>query len=317
MANVLPHTAEEPVIVGAAAARLLLDRGDGDAALLYLALLCHHGTRPPRSLAGELRWPPERLEAAERTLQGLKLIVTDPAADASASAEEPVLDSDAAPVYQQTDVADWLENSEDFRGLVDQTERLLGKKLSTQDLERLLRLYDHARLPADVILLLVNHCMERAERRYGEGRRPFLYQIEKEGYTWARRGVDSQAAANDYLKRYALRRQAFSAYMRELRLGDRLPVPSEEKFMASWQEMGFPPEAVALAYDKTVLRMQKFQWGYCNGILRRWHKAGLHTVEEIEEGDRLGGARRQSGGSSVSITEEEMRRYVQEQNRRP
>ena len=52
MANVLIHTADEGVTISARAAKRLLEKGDGDAALLYLALLRHHGTVMPRSLAG-------------------------------------------------------------------------------------------------------------------------------------------------------------------------------------------------------------------------------------------------------------------------
>ena len=44
--------------------------------------------------------------------------------------------------------------------------------------------------------------------------------------------------------------------------------------------------AAALAYEKTVLKCHEFKWSYCNGILRRWHEAGLHTVDEIEAGDK-------------------------------
>ena len=50
--------------------------------------------------------------------------------------------------------------------------------------------------------------------------------------------------------------------------------------------MGFGPEAVALAYDKTVLKCHELKWAYCNGILKKWNEAGLHTVEEIQAGDR-------------------------------
>lgn len=64
----------------------------------------------------------------------------------------------------------------------------------------LLGLNDYLGLPADVIFLLVNHCVERVTRKYGEGRRPTLRQIEKEGYAWARRGIDTQRAAVEYLK---------------------------------------------------------------------------------------------------------------------
>ena len=69
MANVLVHRAEDGVNISARAAKRLLEKGDGDAALLYLALLRHHGTVAPRSLAGELRWERSRIEAAEETLR--------------------------------------------------------------------------------------------------------------------------------------------------------------------------------------------------------------------------------------------------------
>jgi len=279
MAGVLVHHAEENVTVPAQAAKRLLEKGDGDAALLYLALLRHHGNVPPRSLAGELRWERSRIEAAEATLRALGLV---------APAEEtvPPEPADETPVYQRDDIARRLETSGEFRSLTAEVERKLGKKLTTPDLGVLLGLYDYLGLPADVIYLLVCHCAQRIQRKYGPGRRPTLRQIEKEAYAWARMGIDTQQEAAEYLKRYAQRQETLPGYMRALGLGDRLPVASEEKYLAAWQEMGFPPEAVALAYDKTVLKCHELKWPYCNGILKRWHEAGLHTVEEIEAGDR-------------------------------
>ena len=150
----------------------------------------------------------------------------------------------------------------------------------------LLGLTDYLGLPADVIYLLVGHCMERIARKYGEGRRPTLRQIEKEGYAWARMGVDTQKAAVEYLKKYTERQGAIPQYMRALGLGDRLPVASEEKYLNAWQEMGFPPETVALACDKTVLKCHELKWPYCNGILKRWHESGLHTPEEVQRADK-------------------------------
>lgn len=281
MASVLVHTAEENVTLSAQAAKKLLERGDGDAALLYLALLRHHGTVQPRSLAGELRWERGRIEAAEETLRQLGLVISS--APEKAAVLEP---ADERPVYQRSDIMERLESSGEFRGLVSEVEKKLGKKLTTPDVGTLLGLNDYLGLPADVIYLLVCHCAERVARKYGEGRRPTLRQIEKEGYTWARMGVDTQKAATEYLKNYAEKQATVPRYMRALGLGDRLPVASEEKYLTAWQEMGFPPESVALAYDKTVLKCHELKWPYCNGILKRWHAAGLHTPEEIEAGDR-------------------------------
>ena len=310
MASVLVHTADENVTLSARAARLLLEKGDGDAALLYLALLRHHGTVPPRSLAGELRWERSRIEAAEETLRQLGLIASDGPEKAA-----PLEPADERPAYQRSDIMERLEDSGEFRGLVAEVEKKLGKKLTTPDVGVLLGLNDYLGLPADVIYLLVCHCDERIRRRYGEGRRPTLRQIEKEGYAWARMGIDTQKAAVEYLKKYAEKQASVPRYMQALGLGDRLPVASEEKYLTAWQEMGFPPESVALAYDKTVLKCHELKWPYCNGILKRWHEAGLHTPEEIEAGDRPA-ARKESrpvasGGEDVSW----MKKYIQQRDK--
>ena len=276
MPSVLIHGADESVTISPSVAKRLVEKGNGDAALLYIALLRRHGAVPPRSLAGELRWEKSRIEAAEAALRELGLL-------APAELPEP---ADEKPEYQREDIINHLDKSEEFRSLTNQVERRLGKKLTTPDIAVILGLHDYVGLPADVIYLLVCHCAERMARRYGEGRRPTLRQIEKEGYAWSRMGIDTQAAASAYLKKYAERQGAFPAFMRALNLGDRLPVASEEKYLSAWQELGFTPEAVALAYDKTVLKCHELKWPYCNAILKRWHEAGLHTPAEIEQRDR-------------------------------
>lgn len=307
MPSVLVHAADEPVTLTAQAAKRLLDRGDGDAALLYLALLRRHGDAPPRSLAGELRWDRGRIEAAEATLRDLGLI---------ASQEPPPEPADERPAYRQDEVAGKLEESGEFRRLTAEVERKLGKRLTTADLSALLGLYDYLGLPADVIYLLVCHCAERVAARFGSGRRPTLRQIEREGYAWARRGIDTQEAAAGYLRDYARRQGALPAFMGALQLGDRPPSAGEEKYLLQWLEWGFSPEAAALAYDKTVLKLHDFKWGYCNGILKRWHEAGLHTVEEIESGDkRPAPAAKPDASGAPKSGNAWMRKYIQQRRK--
>ena len=201
-----------------------------------------------------------------------------------------------------------LTGNGEFRQLVAEVEKRLGKRLTTPDVGVLLGLNDYLGLPADVIYLLVCHCAERVQRKYGEGRRPTLRQIEKEGYYWARLGVDTQKAAAEYLKQYAEKQASLPRYMRALGLGDRLPVAAEEKYLAAWQEWGFPPESVAIAYEKTVYKCHELKWPYCNGILKHWHEAGLHTPEEIESGDRPAAKQAEQKERPVN---DEMRKYAQ------
>ena len=156
MASILIHTADESVTLTAQTVKRLLDRGDGDAALLYLALLRHHGTVQPRSLAGELRWEKSRIEAAEQALRDLRLLAP--------AAEEIPEPADEKPSYQRDDIARRLESSEEFRLLTAEVEKKLGKRLTTPDVGVLLGLNDYLGLPADVIFLLVTG------HRHPEGR---------------------------------------------------------------------------------------------------------------------------------------------------
>ena len=178
----------EVLAMTAQAADRLLKLGSGDAALLYLHLL-RRG-----SLAG-LNWPEARLQPALGSLQSQGL-----APGESLSLPEPSVHEGPLPEYSTKDISQALEDqSSTFPILVEEVERRLGKQLSTADLKALYTLYNHLSLPTDVILMLVGWCIEETARKYGPGRRPFLSQIRKEGFIWARQGVDTMARAEEHI----------------------------------------------------------------------------------------------------------------------
>ena len=179
-----------------------------------------------------------------------------------------------------------------------EVERRLGKRLSVSDLKSLYTLYDHLALPAEVILMLVGWCGEETERKYGSGRRPFLSQIKREGFAWARRGVDTMERAEEHVKKLTRLRGRETEVLRLLDISPRPLVEREKTYIAAWDDMGFDNDALRLAYERTVLKKQSMDWGYMNGILRRWHEKGLHTAAAVQAGDRdprpiqAGGGRR-------------------------
>lgn len=307
MAGYILREDQPNIVLPAQQADRLIGRGDGDAALLYLCLLRADRGVTAQELQRRLKWSQLRLHAAETALQELGLIDRPPEQKPPEPAQE-------RPVYTADDLTDLLTGDAGFRMLVPQTEEKLGKRLKTADLQILAGLYDDLGLPADVIYLLVCHCVTRSEERYGPGRRPTLRQIEKEGYHWAQRGLFDQESASQYLRDWNVRRSAMSRYMQVLGLGDRRPVESEERYIADWMDKGFPPETVALAYDKTVFYKKELNWRYLNGILRRWHENGWHTPQQVEKGEERKSAPAQSGGQSGQQGGAEqnawMRRYI-------
>ena len=73
-----------------------------------------------------------------------------------------------------------------------------------------------------------------------------------------------------------------------------LPPQTERKYLSGWLEMGFGEDAVAEAYDRTVVSAGALKWPYLNKILVSWDQQGLHTLEEILAGDPRGGRKHAS-----------------------
>ncbi|MCI9432076.1 MAG: DnaD domain protein [Oscillospiraceae bacterium] len=310
---------EESVVLSGAAAGRLIRCGDGDAALLYIAVLKNRGSADDEKVRSQLGWDRNRFSRALGVLsrQGL---VSLPGQAAGRDAPPLPRPADQRAEYTRADMARALEGRE-FAGLTGAVEEKLGKKLTTPDLAILLGLYDQLGLPADVVFLLVGFCAERTAQRYGEGRRPTMRQIEKEGYTWARLGLMTQESAAAYIKKYQRSREAMPRMMRLLRLGDRPPAPSEEKYLLAWEELGFEDEALELAYDKTVVKCKELKWPYMDKILRSWHEKGLHTLAQIEAGDRPGRRRappeasRRETGAAAREDMARMEKYLRQLRR--
>ena len=265
----------EVLAMSSQAADRLLKLDSGDAALLYLRLL-RHG-----ALTG-LNWSESRLQGALNQLQSQGLAPAQlPPPTESLPQETP------PPDYSTEDVSQALADpSSTFPTLVSEVERRLGKRLSTADLKSLYTLYDHLALPAEVILMLVGWCIEEVSRKYGPGRKPFLSQIRKEGFIWARLGVDTMERAEERIEKLTRLRGREAQVLRLLDIPSRPLVQREKDYIAAWDDMGFEDESIRMAYERTVLKKQSMDWGYMNGILRRWHEKGLHTAAAVRAGDR-------------------------------
>ena len=77
----------------------------------------------------------------------------------------------------------------------------------------------------------------------------------------------------------------FAQVLQLLDIAPRPLVEREKKYIADWDQMGFDDETIREAYERTIVKKQSLDWNYMNGILRRWHEKGLHTLAAVREGD--------------------------------
>lgn len=272
-------------------AEKLLALGSGECALLYLYILRSGGVLDAGAAAKELSRTPEQIAAAAGTLSGAGLIT---------AGEAPLPGPDELPVYRTEDILRRSTEDGAFRALLGECQRVLGHTLSGPDLNTLFGIYDRLGMTAETILLLIHHCADTLRRRYGEGRLPTMRTIEKEAFYWANREILTAPQAEEYLAELARRDEETEKIRHALSLAGRDLTPTERKYVESWLSMGYGAEALAIAYDRTVVSTGRLAWAYMDKIVKSWYEKKLFTAEQIEKGDsRTASHGKSTGGGNA------------------
>lgn len=257
----------------------LLAMGDGGCALLYLYALRNSGSFTAAKAARDLRRTEAEIADAAERLRKEGLF-------SGGERDRLPLPSEELPQYRSEEVAAAAAKDSGFTAVLEETQKLMGKNLSRAEVDTLFGIYDYLGLPPEVIILLVNYCIETTRERMGPGRLPSMRTVEKEAYTWFNREIMTLEQAEDYLLLRRRRNGQLGEIKSVLQINGRNLSATERSYVESWLDMGFDAEAIAVAYDRTVVKTGSLQWKYMNSILNSWHGKGLHTVDEITEGDR-------------------------------
>ncbi len=288
----------------------LIERGDGDAALLYIYIINNGGRFSRKDASSALKMTETRLNGALAVLAEIGLL----SRTETPATEKRLRDPEVLPHYDDKVILAAAREDRAFSQLLGEVSATLGKTLSSSDMLKLFGIYDHLGLPPEVILTLVAYYMEEYRRRYGEGRLPTMRFIESVAYTWEREGIVTLQAAEDYMRRNIERNSVLSEMRKELGLWQRQPTMTERKYLERWADMGHSPDAVALAYDRTVGQTGRLSWQYMDKILTSWHDLGLHTAAEAERGDKRPDKKpavRNTGEKQVKPDAKELQRMKQ------
>ena len=193
-----------------------------------------------------------------------------------------------APVYTGEDVTAYAARDESFLQLQGEFSRRLGRVLSSEELKILLSIRDYLKLSPDVVYMALSYCLQRNERYnqiHGTDRTVTMRAVEKECYAWANKGIVNFQLASDYMARN-LELLRPEAQIKRFMQPDRPLADSQKEYIRAWLSWGFGPDAVKLAYEKTVLKQPERFWPYMNKILLNWHEKGLHTPAQIQAGDK-------------------------------
>lgn len=256
----------------------LLSAGSGEAALLYLYMKST-GDLTLRHAAEYLHMPADALGWAESLLKRLGLM--------EIRVTPTQFQKEKAPVYISGAIQEFARKDSSFKLLQGEVSRRLGRVLTTEELKILLSVRDYLKLPPEVVSMALTHCLQKLEyynASHGTDRTLSLRSLEKECYEWANHGITTMDAASAYISR-ELQRLAPESQVKKILGIDRALVDAERQYIKAWLDMGFPTDAIRLAYEKTIENTGKLAWRYLNKILLNWHGKNLHTLSEIQGGE--------------------------------
>lgn len=201
-------------------------------------------------------------------------------------------------------VAQRLKADEELAALLQETQSLFGKPLSSGDTATLVMLHDTDGLPCEVLLMLVNYC-------HSLGKDNMRY-IEKVAVGWAAEDITTIERADKKISEMQSLGEAWNVVSRIFGINNNgSPTKAQQENADRWlNQWKFSEEMLREAYERCVNQKNTFSLTYTNGILKNWHKNKISTLAELHsfEDNKNNTKNKQandSKGSSYDINEYE------------
>ncbi len=168
--------------------------------------------------------------------------------------------SDFRPNYRTGEISKKIAEDGKLSQMYKIVSGILGKTLSSADIEVLYSMHDYYRLPAEVIVVMVEYFVSRGVAT--------MRKLEKEAQKWSENGVDTVAKAKKHIKK----REEFLSYTgiikRIVGANERKLTTKELEFAAKWQtELKATHEQIKAAYEITIDKTGKLSFSYMNKVL--------------------------------------------------
>ena len=163
--------------------------------------------------------------------------------------------------------------------LLSEAEMKLARTLRGNEMSTLAWLYlDHG-MDVSIILMLVEYAVS-------EGKTTIAF-IESIALSWLEAGVTTLTDAEEQIEARTKKKTAWGMIETAFGIEHRMPSDKELEYANTWViEWGFSREMLKEAYNRCVDAKAKLDMRYVNGILSRWFKDGVKTVEATRETEK-------------------------------
>lgn len=195
------------------------------------------------------------------------------------------------PRYTTDDIEAAVKRNPHIKSMLDLIQERMGALLPFEDVAALFSLYDFVGLPPDVIVMLVEFCLQNGKRS--------LRYMEKVAVDWATRGITSVGAAEEYIMECERRGTLEGRVRALLGMGKRALSKKERDMIEQWAAGAVTDELLQAAYERAADATGDPTLAYMNRILSDWREKGFKTAQEALGEKKPPAARKGGRGKSA------------------
>ncbi len=176
------------------------------------------------------------------------------------------------PHYQNGEIAKQMKENSKLAQTYKIVSGILGKTLSSTDIELLYSMYDYYGLPAEVIVVMVEY--------FASKEKTTMRKLEREAQKWSQYGIDTVTKANRFIKKREALLSFAGSVRRIIGANERKLTTKELEYINKWQnELSMELNDIKDAYEITVENTGKVAFGYMNKILESRYTERLTGVK--------------------------------------
>jgi len=167
-----------------------------------------------------------------------------------------------------------LSKDENFSWACLIIESYLERPLKTAEVQLLTYLFDTLGFSKELLLYLYEYCCSLGKTN--------VNYVQAVALAWSRQNITTPEQAKEHSSTYST---AHAAIAKALALGRPL-AKIECTYVERWQNQWHMDLAVIIeACNRTMLAIQKADFKYIEGILGKWHKENVHTLQDVQACD--------------------------------
>ncbi len=209
--------------------------------------------------------------------------------------EEPKVSSPVPHEYSAREV-ERLMTDATFSEILDVIGALLNRMITKADTDLIMFLYNDLHFSEDLIIYLYETCLDRKKKS-----NKYIQQV---AINWFEQGIDTPEAAERQSSFYD---ETISAINKSWSLGRALG-DSEMKIVQNWKSMGFSPELIKEACDRTLMNCHTPSFQYADKILSGWKAKSISSLSDLDR-DSKPAAKETRSSKSVTKSAEKYNTY--------